>query len=474
MASKKGILSFFLVFLMLIPAAAGCSSGASQDLNFPRLISEANKYNGKTVTLESFYFSGFEISVIAESVGPSASGFWGIVPQGTLVWVEKGLPQEMFNKLYTQTVTPSGYPERMGRVQVTGKFETGGRYGHLNSYLYQINITEAELLEWSPPPATRTGQENSTITPAETPLVLDEAQTAGRQTAEDCIRNSSTFRFDGIDGSIRLIKNDPGPTSAFRSWSYTFEFQTRQSGHGDRTGQFLAQIITTHEAAIMVNLEKGTIIAAVCDNTWDMINEKELPVTVRGIVISGGDTSQPGGPLDTPRKFVYQVLTEEGMLINVSYIGYPPSPVGDAMREKIVLDFYQGEIRVGDKMEARGTLDGQTNTVVVAEAGDYISTSLKKATVVGVVVDIKDITPEGETGQYIYELLREDGTFINVSLTAGKGVALSLYNETIQVGNFMKAVGTYNKGTNTVLTAGQDDMIKTYDHSPVSINPIRE
>jgi hypothetical protein len=159
MKSKKlkYLLSFVLTVAILGVVFSGCGSGNSnQTLTFSQLISQANKYNGKTVTLEAFYFSGFEISALAESVGPSTSGVWRIIPTGTLVWVESGIPREIFDKLYRQSDTPSGYTEHIGRLKVTGEFATGGKYGHLDAYQYKIAITEAELLEWTPPPAVTT------------------------------------------------------------------------------------------------------------------------------------------------------------------------------------------------------------------------------------------------------------------------------------------------------------------------------
>jgi hypothetical protein len=140
------------IFLLLAPLA-GCCGNTNQSVAFSQLISRADRYNGKTVNLEAFFFSGFEISVIAETVGPATSGAWRIVPTGTLVWVKSGITEKIFDKLYRQTTTPSGYPENIGKLRITGTFETGGKYGHMNAYNYQIAITNAELMEWTPPPA---------------------------------------------------------------------------------------------------------------------------------------------------------------------------------------------------------------------------------------------------------------------------------------------------------------------------------
>lgn len=146
-------LATLLVMVFISLQAAGCGGNGTEVLTFSKLISRADDYNGKTVTLEAFYFSGFEISALCGSVGPSTSGAWRIVPNGTLIWVEGGISPELQNQLYAQTDTPSGYTEHIGRLKVSGRFETSGHYGHLDAYQYQINITSAEQLEWSPPPA---------------------------------------------------------------------------------------------------------------------------------------------------------------------------------------------------------------------------------------------------------------------------------------------------------------------------------
>ena len=154
--------NYITIFLLMLAAMLGlaissCGGSSSQSVTFSQLISQADKYNGNTVTFEAYYFAGFEISALSEAVGVPGTGEWRIVPKGTLIWVESGITEELFNKLYTQTQTPSGYPEHIGRLKVTGKFETGSKYGHLDAYRYQIAITTAEQLEWTPPPgATET------------------------------------------------------------------------------------------------------------------------------------------------------------------------------------------------------------------------------------------------------------------------------------------------------------------------------
>lgn len=156
MPVKKIISLLVLVLSMASLILSGCGGGADQPVTFSQLISQADRYNGKTVTLEAFYFSGFEISALSESVGPAGFEPWRIVPTGTLIWATGNVSPELFDQLYAQTFTPSGYTERLGKLKITGKFETGSRYGHLDAYQYRITITDAELLEWTPPPAAAT------------------------------------------------------------------------------------------------------------------------------------------------------------------------------------------------------------------------------------------------------------------------------------------------------------------------------
>jgi hypothetical protein len=156
MNRKCNLLGIILILVLLGTVVSGCGSGP-QTLTFSQLISGADKYNGQIVTLEAFYFSGFEISALSGSLGPSSSGAWRIVPSNPLIWVAGGITQELQNELYSQSDTPSGYPEHFGKLAVTGKFESGGNYGHMDAYHYRITINAASREDWTPPPAATTG-----------------------------------------------------------------------------------------------------------------------------------------------------------------------------------------------------------------------------------------------------------------------------------------------------------------------------
>jgi hypothetical protein len=110
--------------------------------------------------------------------------------------------------------------------------------------------------------------------------------------------------------------------------------------------------------------------------------DKGIKMIISGRVVSGGDTT-PEGLFDAPRKFVYEVETDENSPIQerrvyVTYTAYPPTPYGEAQREKIRLDFHEGRILPGHYVRASGTYDPDTKTLAVTEEGDFIEASREK------------------------------------------------------------------------------------------------
>ena len=98
---------------------------------------------------------------------------------------------------------------------------------------------------------------------------------------------------------------------------------------------------------------------------------------IYGRVISGGDTS-PKGLLDAPRRFVYQIETEDGSMVNLVYIAFPPSPFGDQQLKKIKFTLHAGKILAGDYLKASGSYDSKTNTLNITQEGDFIETTPDK------------------------------------------------------------------------------------------------
>jgi hypothetical protein len=152
MIFKRIVVTLVVLVSLFSFLLVGCGQ-AGQPLTYSQLIAQAAKYNGQTVTLEAFYFSGFEISALSEALVPDTYAAGRVVPSGALIWIASGISQELYEQCYIQTVTPSGYPEHFGKLKVSGRFESGDQYGHLNAYRFKMAITQAERLDWSPPAA---------------------------------------------------------------------------------------------------------------------------------------------------------------------------------------------------------------------------------------------------------------------------------------------------------------------------------
>ena len=101
------------------------------------------------------------------------------------------------------------------------------------------------------------------------PLSGPGGTAASLQAAESYVRNSPTFQFDGIEDtfkfeSVREIKFCPG------CYEYTFYFESRHPGVGDRTGvQPLRDIITPHRVVINLTYETN-VVMGVMDESWDI------------------------------------------------------------------------------------------------------------------------------------------------------------------------------------------------------------
>jgi len=92
----------------------------------------------------------------------------------------------------------------------------------------------------------------------------------GRLVAENFLRNSPTFTFDGIEESIEQAAEveAAGP----EKWRFLFGFVSEHPGYGDRSDEQLDTKETYHEAYITV--KDGEVIKAVIDSDWDMIDQE--------------------------------------------------------------------------------------------------------------------------------------------------------------------------------------------------------
>jgi hypothetical protein len=91
--------------------------------------------------------------------------------------------------------------------------------------------------------------------------------------AEAFVRNSPTFRFDGLEDSLRLEAFRP-MASCPGCYEYTIYFESGHPGFGDRSGQGTTAALTPHRGTIVLRDQK--VVSGVLDNTWDMTSQRIL------------------------------------------------------------------------------------------------------------------------------------------------------------------------------------------------------
>ena len=88
------------------------------------------------------------------------------------------------------------------------------------------------------------------------------------------LKNSPTFKFDGIETSIEVI--DSKSLERFPVL-YVLEigFTSSSAGYGDRSEGMVAQVLTDHK--IVVQVENGVVVSAVIDGVWDELTQSSVP-----------------------------------------------------------------------------------------------------------------------------------------------------------------------------------------------------
>jgi hypothetical protein len=112
----------------------------------------------------------------------------------------------------------------------------------------------------------------------DTEVIIDD--TLHREAVDiaiDFLKNGPTYSFDGVLGSIEVvdvIAAESYPVQYF----ITLAFKCSHAGYGNRDGQALAHVITTHE--IRIALSNGVIGSAIIDNQWDELIQRPVSVNI--------------------------------------------------------------------------------------------------------------------------------------------------------------------------------------------------
>ncbi len=85
--------------------------------------------------------------------------------------------------------------------------------------------------------------------------------------AQDFASSTSTYKYDGEGLKLNSSESLKCPYC----WEFSFSFESRSAGYGNRTGKMSAQVITPHTLKIAV--KEGEIVTAVVDGTYDEIKQ---------------------------------------------------------------------------------------------------------------------------------------------------------------------------------------------------------
>lgn len=194
---------------------------------------------------------------------------------------------------------------------------------------------------------------------------------AARQTAEEFVRSSPTFVFDGTDNTLKLVETlSP---DAVDTYQFIYSFESTHAGYGDRSGDILAQVITFHECNITV--EKGEVTSAIMDERWDMLAQSMVDVTeIRlapihevSVVVMESYPEQIGvniklGLSDGCTTFHDAMVSRDGYTVNITVTTQRPANA----ECPAVYTYYEKNLNLGSDFER-----GATYTLHV---NDYITT----------------------------------------------------------------------------------------------------
>jgi hypothetical protein len=130
---------FFGAVLLLSTLALAACGGSSSALYVPDLLSKANEFNGKDVTVSGAFLERGGATVLALGVSTLDNGL-DAQALGDQIWLE-GFPQDVTANLHRPGDAVYGF------VRVNGRFESGGSYGADGAFKHRITVTAAEPIE---------------------------------------------------------------------------------------------------------------------------------------------------------------------------------------------------------------------------------------------------------------------------------------------------------------------------------------
>ena len=130
------------------------------------------------------------------------------------------------------------------------------------------------------------------------------------------LMGSPTFAYDGMPDSVIIL--DVVAMESFPvQYVVTIAFDCSHAGYGDRTGQILAQVITSHE--IRVQIVEGWVVSAVIDGMWDELNQLEegrddSPDQAKDLAVQFIIENYPELGVELPGYWAFEIITPQGLI----------------------------------------------------------------------------------------------------------------------------------------------------------------
>ena len=125
--------TLLLVGFVLALSISACD--AEQDVPFEELVSKPERYHGRRICTEGIYATGFEVNALGASLRRDGEAVYLTEP---VIWLE-GAEIRSSSHCFDSGAFPSA---RFCKATVCGLFESGGYYGHVGGYAYQLRAED--------------------------------------------------------------------------------------------------------------------------------------------------------------------------------------------------------------------------------------------------------------------------------------------------------------------------------------------
>jgi len=125
--------NILLVGFLLALSVNACAP--RQDVPFEELVSNSERYHGRRICTEGIHATGFEVNALGASWWREGDAVYLTEP---VIWLEGAEIRSSTDCVDSRTFPTASFC----KGTVCGLFESGGYYGHLGGYAYQLRAQD--------------------------------------------------------------------------------------------------------------------------------------------------------------------------------------------------------------------------------------------------------------------------------------------------------------------------------------------